>query len=360
MRVLMLGSNVASQMAITVRALRAIGVDAEGLTHSSNPIHTHDGIRNVGDVHGMSRRERLRHGYLRTSWGWSVASAIARADVVHWNFCEPVLRVPGLSDAADVHLARLLRRPAAVEFWGSDVRILKVAEEENPYYARREAYEYEHLGTQEGSYARQAVFANNGVRTCFAPPWFDRYIAPGYFKNVHYTLARLFPDEFAVRLPDVDRRRPVIMHAPSARNAKGTSFVLAAVEALKARFDFEFVVFHKMPRAQVLEAVRECDIFLDQFLIGEYGMAALEAMAFGKPTVCYLHPRAIALSPGRIPIVQATPDDLTEVVAGLLADPERRRAIGAESRAYIEAHHDAIKHARWLTGIYEAMLREAR
>jgi glycosyl transferase family 1 len=353
MRVLMLGANVASQISITVRALRRIGIDAEGVVNQTNPFFSRDGVRNL--ALGLSRMQRLRRGYLRTSWSWNVATSIARADLIHWNYGDSIW-----GDGYDVRLAHLLRRPAAVEFWGSDMRIAELAERDNPYYTRRgNSYEYEHVETKEGSFGRQALFGEHGVTTCFAPPWFERYIKPGLFRSVHDSFLRILPDEFEIALP-ANARRPVIVHAPSARAAKGTAAVERAVERLRQRFDFEFVLLHGITRQQVLETVRRCDVFLDQFVIGEYGMASLEAMAFGKPVLCYLRPDVVQRSPGQLPIVNATQDTLEEQLGRLLGDAALRRSIGEASRRYVESHHDAEAYARRLVAIYEQMLRAGR
>jgi hypothetical protein len=347
----MLGANVASQMSITVRALRRIGVEADGVIYETNSYCSTVGLRNF--ALGLSRKDRLRTGYLRTSWSWGVASALLRADVVHWNYAMPVWRNSG-----DVRLARLLRRTGAVEFWGSDVRIGDRAEIDNPYYARRGAeYEYLREETEAASYRRQEAFAANGVRTCFAPPWFDRYVKPGLFDTVHGSFLRVLLDEFPV-VSCPKNRRPLVVHAPSARGAKGTTIVEQVLERLRSEFDFEFLVLHRVPRHEVLDIVKRCDLFLDQFVIGEYGMASIEAMAFGKPVVCYLRQDVIERSPGKLPIVNATQDDLYDCIASLLVDPERRRAIGEASRRYVEAFHDAEAYARRLVPLYERMLAD--
>jgi glycosyltransferase involved in cell wall biosynthesis len=163
--------------------------------------------------------------------------------------------------------------------------------------------------------------------------------------------------EFESNPPDPARTRPVIVHSPSAPNAKGTPAVLAAIDSLHDRFDFDFRLIQGIPRRQVLEMVRDADIFLDQFVLGGYGMAALEAMALGKPVLCYVKPSLIAQYPSDLPIVNATQESLTDLLAGLLADGARRPEIGLRSRAYVEKYHDALKIAGELKGIYEDVLR---
>jgi hypothetical protein len=349
----MLGMNVASQMSITVRALQQLGVDVRGLTNDNNANCSHAGLRSLATT--LNRRQRLRAGYLSTSLTYNVLSEIARSDIIQWNYAEPAL-----GKGADLRFASLLRKPGIVEFWGSDVRINSIAERDNPYYAARgAAYEYQKHETREDSWRRQELFASNGVLTCLAPPWFEPYIKPGLFKKVHDSFARLVLSDFP-HTPVADTQVPVIAHAPSARGAKGTDAVLEAVGRLQKRFDFEFVLLHGIPREEVLRAVRNCDIFLDQFIIGEYGMASLEAMAFGKPTVCYLRSEVIRRSPAELPIVNATPDDLYDRVAELLENRDLRARIGKESRRYIEAHHDALKYAKWLTGVYDEVITSSR
>jgi glycosyltransferase involved in cell wall biosynthesis len=163
--------------------------------------------------------------------------------------------------------------------------------------------------------------------------------------------------EFDSNPPDPARNRPVIVHSPSAPNAKGTPAVLAAIEGLRDRFDFDFQLIQGMPRRQALEMVRDADIFLDQFVLGSYGMAALEAMALGKPVLCYIKPSLATQYPSDLPIVNATQESLTDVLARLLADGAQRHEIGLCSRAYVERYHDAIKIASELKGIYGDLLR---
>ena len=352
MRILILGANVASQMSITVRALRRVGVDADGAVYGTIANYSTEGLRQLEE---MSRLERLRRGYLRTSWSWTIASSIVKCDVVHWNY-----GVSAWGRGYDLRLAHLLGRPGIVEFWGSDVRIAELAAERSVYYARRgSGYEYEKEETRAGSYQRQELFANNGVRECFAPPWFDQYLKPSLFRATHHSFLRVLLDELTPA-PASHRRKPVVAHAPSARGAKGTDMVLAVVERLRRRIDFEFVLLHGLSRREVLDQVRACDVFLDQFVIGEYGMASVEAMAFAKPVVCYLRPDVIDQVPGRIPIVNASPDDLEDKLAELLTAESSRTRIGEESRQYVEDYHDAEAYARRLVPVYERLVAEAR
>jgi glycosyltransferase involved in cell wall biosynthesis len=106
--------------------------------------------------------------------------------------------------------------------------------------------------------------------------------------------------------------------------------------------------------------IQECDVMLDQFVLGSYGVAALEAMALGKPVVCYIKPSLIERLPSDFPIVNANQDNLVRVLGGLLEDGHQRHQIGKLSRIYVEKHHDAHKIARNLVKIYEEITKKKR
>ncbi len=67
--------------------------------------------------------------------------------------------------------------------------------------------------------------------------------------------------------------------------AKGTPSVLHAIEQLQKRYNFDFKLIHGVPHAKAVAMVRDCDVMLDQFVVGGFGVASLEAMAMGKPVI---------------------------------------------------------------------------
>jgi Glycosyl transferases group 1 len=354
MRVLHLPSNLASQLSIMVRAQRAIGLDARGIIFNSRPLPTTEGIttfvRTSSDSHSpASQIAKLRR--------WStIASSIAWADVIHWHSKEGALPLQ-----MDLKLPSWLSKGRVVEFWGSEVRIPEIACADNPYLARLLA---QADGDYHLSYTDSRLLQERFARYAFAclvpGPELEAYVQTDLFPRQYRTEAALNLEDFDPSYPDPTRRKPVVMHAPSNLAVKGTDAVLRAVEQLKTQYDFEFRLLHRVPRSEVLALLRDCDIMLDQFVIGSFGTAALEAMALGKPALCYLTPSVVASLPPDAPFVNANQENLAEILGGLLADGERRQAIGCQSRAYVEAHHDARKVAIRLKGIYQELIERTR
>ena len=355
MKVLHLPVNIASQVSITVRALRDIGVDARGLVLNNNAIQESEDLETFEVV---SRRRHPVRGFIQSlPWWYAVQSAIRWADVVHWHF-----GAAGLPRYLDLQWARLLNKPGVVEFWGSDIRIAEIESQDNPYYAEaRRRGQYQIPDQRANSRKRQLHFAKAGFE-CIIGRLMQPYIQPDLFpeSKLHFVLGRVFLPDYPPRYPSAKQARPVIAHSPSRPLEKGTPAVLAAVEMLRERFDFEFHQITGITHSRAVQMVSECDIFVDQLISGMHGVAALEAMALGKPVVCYIKPSVISQYPPDFPIVNANQDNLAQVLGSLLEDEQRRHEIGRQSRAYVEKYHDAHQIARQLVSIYQELIDKTR
>lgn len=152
--------------------------------------------------------------------------------------------------------------------------------------------------------------------------------------------------------PPTDRRRPVILHAPSSRRRKGTEIVVEACDGLDA--DLEIV--EGLRHDEAFERYRNADIVVDQLNAGWYGVFAIECLALGKPVVTFLHDEAVRRTNEaygvEVPIVSTTKETLRERLRPLVADAALRRQIGSASRAYAERVHDIEVIAGQLLDLY--------
>ncbi len=83
----------------------------------------------------------------------------------------------------------------------------------------------------------------------------------------------------------------------------------------------------------------------------------------GKVAVCYLRPewldsmrREIPEYVDELPVVNATPDTIEDVLKDLVDNPERRAEIGRRSREFALKWYSAEAGARRLDEIYSALL----
>jgi len=156
-------------------------------------------------------------------------------------------------------------------------------------------------------------------------------------------------------VPPSDSPRPLVVHAPSNREKKGTRFVEEACAQLPVDLDIVEGVPHEEARARYARA----DIVVDQLNAGWHGVFALESMALGKPVVTYLKSDVVERSAEgfgvRIPIVPATKETLVDALRPLVESPGLRRELGAASRAYVEQVHDVDRVADRLIAVYRSL-----
>ena len=358
MRVLHLGPDIASQMTLTVEALRRAGAEAVGWRLPPSTVEPEAPSASVETFEAVRRDAPWHRFRILRERAAILEREIERADIVHWHF-----GATAHPRGVDLQIARRTGTAGVVEFWGSDIRIDEIAAVENPPYRDRGPdYEYARMETRRASFARQSRFRRAGISACLLPPGFDRYLEPEAFPLRRSALPRVDRSRLAPSSGSASDRF-VIVHAPSAEVAKGTAWVRTAVDTLNADgAGIELKVLHGAPHEQVLDAMSSADLVLDQFVVGDaYGLVAVEGMGTGVPVVAWLTDAARRVLPDDLPIVCSDGPSLTEQLRELLADRDRRASLGQQGVSFVQAHHDADAFARrLLSDVYPEVMRHGR
>lgn len=335
-RVLHAPLEIAGQAALSAYGLREIGVDSSSLSRRhpySYPVEP-DIVPAEGGL----------------GWWRAVIPAVLRHDILHFYY-----GVSFISEKARGLDAKLLRRSGrrvVVEFVGSDVRMPSLESKRNPYYVAIEGE-----GDAIALDRMKTWSAITGGHVILSDPALKAFVGP-HFPNIHMVPLRVDTRRYIPALPDPATDRPVIVHAPSSVEGKGTRYVRAAVEHLQALgIGFEYVELKGRSNEEVGQEVRRADIVIDQLCSGSYGVFAVEAMSMAKPVICYLHPESAQGYPADLPIINATPETLTRVLEGWLGRPSERRELGLRSREYAERVHDVRCVARRLLDAYASLAR---
>lgn len=160
-----------------------------------------------------------------------------------------------------------------------------------------------------------------------------------------------------------------ILHSffPSGRlnnnkNIKGSSFIYEAVERLKKEgYPVEYYYIHDKPSNLMRYYQSQADIIVDQLIYGWWGSTGVEAMALGKPVICYLRSSwkefFFKMFPeyNDIPVISATVDTVYEELKKLVEDKALRKHKGKESRVFAEKHFDPAKNTKSLIDILESI-----
>ena len=317
-------------------------------------------------------------------WGlkvWELIRSAARDyDIIHYNFGRPLIyHRPGIGRSwpSGPRVRNWLGQTCCALFEFADVAFLKRA-------GKGIVVTYQGIDARQGDYCRAnheiTQFDERDSQTSESDAHKRRQIARfGRYADQIYALnpdlLSVVPGAAFLPYANVDPRRwePVypelrgqlrILHAPTNRGAKGTRFLLEAVERLRSEgvpFDLELI--ENLPHAEARRRYGEADLVVDQLLSGWYGGFAVEAMALGKPVIAYLRESDLHVLPrdmrAALPVINATPMTIYDVLKEWLTVrrhslPERARS----ARAYVERWHDARAIARRLIADYEAILRD--
>lgn len=146
----------------------------------------------------------------------------------------------------------------------------------------------------------------------------------------------------------------VVAHAPNHQLYKGTRYLLEVIEQLRHNgIKVKLDLIQKMTNAEAIEHYQKADIIADQFIIGWHGYFAVEAMALGKPVLCYIRKKEYLPYGNDCPIVNTTPDTLYENLLSLVTDHNKRQTIGKNSRVYAENIFSLQAVGKRLSDIYQ-------
>lgn len=355
LRVLHAPHDIGGNAYYLARGERACGVDARNL------VYTKQWYGYPADICLRLPQDSNPTHALR--WWWTMARVALSADVLHFNFGASFLTYfPTRWVYADLPLWRALGLAVCVTFQGCESRL------------------------------SQYVMTRLDTRFCAGCRSWKDLCAPHYdtFKREVLAQADRYCDRIFVLNPDllpniprgeflpysncdIEEWRPPagfdwrhagpvrIVHAPTNRPLKGTAVIIEAVAALQAEgLPVELVLVENVPHERVRALYESADLLVDQILIGWYGGLAVELMALGKPVVAYLREADLRFLPPAmrrdLPVVSADAATLQAVLRPLIQDVERRRALGARARAFVEAWHDPRVVGKWTTEAYREIV----
>lgn len=247
----------------------------------------------------------------------------------------------------DPVLLRVLRKRVVVVFLGSDHR--------PPYLNGRWARSMSDGAVRSSVKDIRIVYDRVRAAERFA----DVIVASGASAQFH---VRPFVHFLAVGIPvvpplaevgDPARRFFVgsgvrVLHSPSDPISKGTDLIRSAVMGLRDQGHIiDYVELVRRPHAEVLAALRECDLVVDE-VYSDTPMAVFsaEAASFGKPTLVtgyYADTVGVEIRPELIPpSMFCPPDELQESLRRLVTDRAFRDALGRRALEHVRM--------RWAAG----------
>ncbi len=166
-----------------------------------------------------------------------------------------------------------------------------------------------------------------------------------FVPNASWSPVVVQPDAWATAQPPLaGGRRPVVMHAPSCLSLNGSSLLDSLLADLDQQGMIHYQRVSKVPPSKMPDLFRAADIVVDQLSLGDYGVMACEAMAAGRIVLGHVSDavrrHVLDRSGLDLPIIETTPENISEVIVRILDDPETAQTTAALGPAFVRQIHD--------------------
>ena len=316
--------EIAGQMGILAGALKEEGHEALGYNTFHSYLGYHNNLYNT-DAGTIQK---------------SFRAILNKYDIFNFHYAVTVW-----PDHRDLAAIKEKGKKVIMHHWGNDVRFHDIARINNPYVYTGDSptnKEIRRKLKKLSQYISEAIVQDYEVYP---------YVSP-YYKKVHVLPIAINLQQFQTYYPDTTKTRPLVLHAPTNPDFKGTQYIEKAISKLQPDYCFDYKRIEKMSHSQIVNLYKEADIIIDQILCGSYGLLSVESMALGKPVIAYIRPDLLQQFPSDLPIVQANPDNIAEVLRMLLLSPDLRNTIGQEGRKYVCKYHADNVVVQKLLSIY--------
>lgn len=242
-----------------------------------------------------------------------------------------------------------LGRPVALLWHGSDIRVPSEhadSEPDSPFGSAGE-YPAEATAVLESNSRKYRQMVNDSDLPVFVSTpglldvprsrWLPVVVEPSVWESME---------------PSFQRDIPVVAYAPSNSLMKGS----ASVDAQLADLDRQGVIRYRklqgIPAAEMPAAYRGADIVLDQFRLGDYGVAACEALAAGRVVIGHVNDenraRVRAAAGVELPIVQSRLSEIIDTIRAVLSDRVKWSEHAQRGPDFVRALHDGTVSAHVL------------
>ncbi len=344
---------------INARAERLLGVEAESLA-----LFTY----RPSDEFDINLSRWTRSAPLRAVLSYVVfAWAVIRYQRFHFFYNRGFLPQlePGQFNPDELWLLRSLAKQVFVYAYGADVRTRAATESlggvnlcsECPAPGRHCVCD-DRRGRD--NYRRVQHFATQ----CFSLGDMTAY-TPGSRNDLFYWCVDLHLDaglRYRPVYPSPTSGEPIrIVHAANHRFFKGTQHLVAAVEQLQREgLAIELEIVEGLSHREAFEVYRRADLIFDQCTAGFHGYFSLEAMALGKPVMCFIRRREFLLHADECPLQNTSPTTLVDDLRRLSIDRRTLHELGQQGRRYIEQYFTLDAFSKRLANVYRELGVEHR
>lgn len=344
MKILMGPKNYSGQVFLLARKLNELGYQVDQLEYINPDNKPPMGYRSLQfhDVHPNS--------VVEDQFAALTGALESGHDIFHfWNRSLVFVGTPyELFMGIDILLLKARGKKIIYRFTGNDARLPSLDKKVNPYSFFHYGYESPH---DEAKMHRYNDFLKQHV---------DQFVVQDPELAQFVPGAAIIPRALSLEEWEnvglVNDVRPLVLHASTNDQLKGTAFIEKAVDELKAAgLSFDYEKISNLSHQAAIERYKRADICIDNLHQGCLTVFAMEAMALGKATMNYIREDLYRPMYGEVPVENVNPDNIKKRLKKLIKNRARRQILAEQGRRFIETHFDVNDVARELGSLYESV-----
>lgn len=338
--------NYGTQAGLFAAELRAHGIDAISVTYP-------DKFKRQTDIellHGGNIVQKI----LKHSWNWVRRFYwFFRYNTFHFYFGTSLF-----PNQLDLKFYKLFRKKVVMEYLGWDVQLYQYSIDK---YGITNAATYKDISLElqrknDDLKIRRLKNETKYVNKQFVcAPYLSEFVPnsqvlPLGINLLNYSFIPLKNKNTKLKF----------LHAPTSRGNKGTDYIIRATnKLLEEGYIFDFDLVENITHKKLKDKYAECDVFIGQILSGWYGTAEIEAMAIGRPTICFYREEYLKYIEygSKIPLINANPTNIYFVLKDILEQKYDLEEIGKRSRQFVEEIHDIVKVTKKLIQEYKRLYK---
>jgi len=269
-------------------------------------------------------------------------------DIFHFYYGETLMPSQG-----DLFFYKFFGKKVVFHYLGFDVQLYQYSVDKYKYSNVKFVFDLTGGAKHDKTVSRRLKFETKYADLQFVcAPCYSEFVPNSIVLPLAIDVSEY---QFFPKISD-ENEEIIIMHAPTSRDNKGTSFILDAVKQLiNEGYKLKFVLVENLSHLELKENYKLCDIFIDQIVGGWYGTASIEAMAIGRPVICSIRKEYFKYIDfgSEIPIISAFPDSIYDTIKNLISNREQFADIGLNGRLFVEKVHNSEKLTEKLISFYE-------
>lgn len=263
-------------------------------------------------------------------------------DIFHFHFGATLFM-----DGSDLDVIMERKKPIIMHHWGSDVRQKSIAKKYSPDVEVK-------TEDREDIIVQNLIQLSSRIKYCIVPDFELYQYVEKYYSKIFVLPIAIDIDNYVSLVPSKGYSKKIVIgHAPTNRKVKGTDHIIKIVDKLKDKYPIELKLIEGVTHSEALKIYQQCDIIIDQVLIGQYGLFAIECMALGKPVIAFLNEFIMTKTPCECPIQNANMKELESVIEKLILDNELRYEVAIQGPVYVKNYHSINVVIPKLKAIYE-------